>query len=64
MQLARLAPDAPVEASPARAEVAVKGFPAKVKVAEISPAQDIVLEAPCTQQWREQQQQQDQNLSV
>ena len=52
MQLARLAPDAPVEASPAWAEVAVNGFPAKVKVAEISPVQDIVLEAPCTQQWR------------
>lgn len=57
MQLARLAPDAPVEASPVWAEVAVNGFPAKVKVADISPVQDIVLEAPCIQQWREQQQQ-------
>lgn len=28
------------------AEVAVNGFPAKVKVAEISPVQDIMLEAP------------------
>lgn len=49
MQLARFAPDAPAEASPVWAEVAVNGFPAKVKVAEISPVQDIMLEAPCTQ---------------
>lgn len=48
---------APVEASPVWAEGVVNvSPPTQVKaVVEISPVQDAVLEAPCTQQWRGQQ---------